>query len=61
MDVLTVSFDEDKWTILNLVDLKETFTHEQRIRLFQVVRSYGSIMEEEENRDHGDVADIGGK
>ncbi len=60
MDILTVSFDDDKWTIENLVDLKETFMHEQRIRLFQAVQHWGRIMEGEELREYSNVKDSSG-
>lgn len=58
MDVLTVSFNDDTWSIENLVDLDETFTSQQRVRLSQVMQGWGSIMEREELREHGDTPDI---
>jgi len=64
MDIIKVLLEDDQWQVENLVDLKEALNHEQRIRLFQVMQSYGGIMEgeevREELREHSDIADISG-
>jgi len=58
MDIIKVLLEDDQWQVENLVDLKEALNHDQRLRLFQVIQGWGSIMEREEQREHSDVADI---
>ena len=59
MDVLTVSFDEDKWTVLNLIDLGEELNSEQRIKMCDVLQRYAQILKELE-LEHSNVPDSEG-
>ncbi len=60
MDVLTVSFDEDKWTVLNLIDLGEELNSEQRIKMCDVLQRYAQILKELE-LEHSNVPDSEGQ
>ena len=59
IDVLKISFDKDRWTVETLVDLGETFTFEQRIKMCNAITRYAQILKELE-LEHSNTPDSGG-
>ncbi len=59
IDVLKVSFNDDKWIIENLVHLGEEFNSEQRIKMCDAITRYAQILQELE-LEHSNTPDNSG-
>lgn len=57
MEVITLSFNKDIWTIENHISLSEEFTSDQRLRMCDVLIGYAQILKELEH-ESSDIPDI---